>query len=277
VTPGHGIDMDLLADYVGGALDGTPEAATVERLIADDPAWAQEYARLSEAVQAVTADLRAYGTRPEPMPVDVVARVDAALNPVPANVVALEPHRARRRWSRRAAPVAVAAGVLIVVGLGATLLQQTGGEDANTAGPAAGSAERSSSGGPVFSQQGEGVAPKAEQPLSTAGPQVLATGINYQPDTVRTFGLTTPADQQRASAPEELRRFTDRAVLDECLDAIRKAHGLVASIPVVDLARYAGAPAIVARLVGSAGSWVWVSGPNCGPADADKRFSAPTE
>jgi len=73
------VDFDLLADYVGGALDGTPDEAEVARLIAEDPAWAESYAALTAGVDAVRLDLAALAAEPEPMPPAVVDRLDAAL------------------------------------------------------------------------------------------------------------------------------------------------------------------------------------------------------
>ncbi|MEU4214766.1 hypothetical protein [Actinoplanes sp. NPDC026623] len=75
-----GVDVDLLADYVGGALDGTPDEAVVAALIADDPAWRDAHALLDGGVATVTAGLRALGAAPESMPADIVARLDAALS-----------------------------------------------------------------------------------------------------------------------------------------------------------------------------------------------------
>jgi hypothetical protein len=74
-----GVDFDLLADYVGGALDGTPDEAVVTALIADDDAWREAHAQLSGGVTAVTGQLRAWGSVAEPMPAEVFARIDAAL------------------------------------------------------------------------------------------------------------------------------------------------------------------------------------------------------
>lgn len=74
-----GVDIDLLADYVGGALDGTPDEAVVVALIVEDPSWRDAYALLSGGVATVGAQLRALDSVPEPMPADVVARLDAAL------------------------------------------------------------------------------------------------------------------------------------------------------------------------------------------------------
>ncbi|MFI7430991.1 hypothetical protein ACIBPB_28750 [Micromonospora sp. NPDC049836] len=75
-----GVDHDLLADYLGGALDGTPEQATVARLIDDDPAWAEAYAALARAVELVRADLSGWAAAPAPqLPLAVADRITAAL------------------------------------------------------------------------------------------------------------------------------------------------------------------------------------------------------
>jgi hypothetical protein len=74
-----GVDIDLLADYVGGALTGTLDEARVAALVADDPAWRDAHALLAEGMTAVGHSLRTWGAEPEPMPGDVVARLDAAL------------------------------------------------------------------------------------------------------------------------------------------------------------------------------------------------------
>ncbi|RQX20241.1 hypothetical protein DLJ57_27880, partial [Micromonospora chalcea] len=74
------VDHDLLADYLGGALDGTPEQATVARLVEQDPAWRVAYETLAEAVDLVHADLAGWASEPAPeMPVAVTDRITAAL------------------------------------------------------------------------------------------------------------------------------------------------------------------------------------------------------
>ena len=72
-----GVDIDLLADYIGGALTGTPEESAVAARIADDPEWQAAYASLTEGMALVSAELGRFG--PEPMPADLAARLDAAL------------------------------------------------------------------------------------------------------------------------------------------------------------------------------------------------------
>lgn len=73
------VDLDLLADYVGGALDGTAEAGAVAGRIAADPAWERAHADLTAALAAVETDLATFAVTTVPMPADVAARIDAAL------------------------------------------------------------------------------------------------------------------------------------------------------------------------------------------------------
>ncbi|MFG1949656.1 hypothetical protein [Micromonospora sp. NPDC048830] len=73
------VDLDLLADYLGGALEGTPDEALVARLVEQDPAWAQAHAALAPALSRVADDLAAWA-RPVPeMPLAVADRIAAAL------------------------------------------------------------------------------------------------------------------------------------------------------------------------------------------------------
>ncbi|MGW5667332.1 hypothetical protein [Micromonospora sp. NPDC003776] len=84
-----GVDHDLLADYVGGALDGTPEQETVARLVEEDAAWRDAYAELVRALDLVDADLAEWAAGPAPeMPLAVADRITAALagaGPAPAD------------------------------------------------------------------------------------------------------------------------------------------------------------------------------------------------
>ncbi|MEU7955846.1 hypothetical protein [Micromonospora humida] len=73
------VDHDLLADYVGGALDGTPEHTVVARLVTEDPAWADAYAVLTPAVARVHDALAGWGAAAPEMPLAVVERLTAVL------------------------------------------------------------------------------------------------------------------------------------------------------------------------------------------------------
>lgn len=74
------VDLDLLADYVGGALDGTPDEAEVARLVTQAPDWAAAYVALTGGLDAVRLDLATLASPPEPMPAAVVDRIEAALD-----------------------------------------------------------------------------------------------------------------------------------------------------------------------------------------------------
>ncbi|MEU6204906.1 hypothetical protein ABZ814_15145 [Micromonospora musae] len=77
------VDHDLLADYLGGALDGTPEQVVVARLVTEDAAWAEAYAQLAPAVAAVEGDLARWGEPVAEMPPEVLDRITAALAAAP--------------------------------------------------------------------------------------------------------------------------------------------------------------------------------------------------
>ncbi|GIG98036.1 hypothetical protein [Plantactinospora mayteni] len=73
------VDLDLLADYVGGALDGTPDEVEIARLVDQDPTWAEAYADLTAGLDAVRLDLAGWAAEPTPMPSLVVDRLTSAL------------------------------------------------------------------------------------------------------------------------------------------------------------------------------------------------------
>lgn len=75
-----GVDIDLLADYLGGALDGTPDEATVAALIAGDPAWRSAHDTLTGAMASVETSLRALGRESEPMPADLAVRLERSFS-----------------------------------------------------------------------------------------------------------------------------------------------------------------------------------------------------
>ncbi|MEV0722132.1 hypothetical protein AB0I37_05065 [Micromonospora purpureochromogenes] len=204
-----GVDHDLLADYLGGALDGTPEEASVARLVEQDPAWAEAYAALAPAVAQVRADLAGWAEPAPQMPLAVTERLTAALagaGPAPADAPALTtpvdavtpagerqqpvpaqpargpgrtpgagrddttgPGRRRRRWARLAAPVALAAASLAAVGLGVDHLLDTAG--------GGGTAESTAAGGDAASASAPFRVTGAPQTSGTDWtPQTLAGG-----------------------------------------------------------------------------------------------------
>ncbi|MDM4721715.1 hypothetical protein QTQ03_19750 [Micromonospora sp. WMMA1363] len=301
------VDHDLLADYLGGVLDGTPDEETVARLVDEDSAWAEAYAELAPAVAKVRADLRAWGSPTTMMPTDVTDRIVAALamapdvesagEPNPRPLVPAQPQggsrrpggvprsggapttgpgRRRRRWTRIGAPVALAAVAVATAGL--LSLDQLGGE------------QGTGSAGTGLAATDE-VAPAAAPPVRTAAPP-LRTGIDYTPQTVdnttmaQRFSSERPAppadsleaQSSRVGGPVGLDRLEDSAALTGCLTEIGAEHRagpLV--VDVVDYARFRGDPALVVWFTDGTGArWAWVSGPECGlpGSGSDNRYRA---
>jgi hypothetical protein len=290
------VDIDLLADYVGGVLDGTPDAARVAALIAEDPRWGDAYTELTAGMASVGAELGALGAVAEPMPAEVAARLDAVLADasraetpvrgaasdqrlvaVPGKVVASAGSeragatRARlRRRLRWAGPVAVAAGVLGIVAVG---VDRLGGMDDSAAdSSAAGSAALPA---PLAASAEAGDARVAAEP--PAG-RITTSGKDYQPGTLRSVTVDDGADKRASAAPAEkgiepdsaLLRLKAQDALRACLDAIAVANGAgPITVTAVDYARYAGSPAVIVAFTAANGSWVWASGPECGTPDID--------
>lgn len=303
------VDLDLLADYVGGALEGTPEQARVARLIAEDPAWAQAHAELVVATDAVQADLAAWGRGAEPMPPEVVERLTAVLaapeqaapgghaarrlpkartpervsvgaTPRPARPGPGRPTRAVRRWRRWAAPAALAAGVaaLAALGIGHVFGDGRGGSTALR-----GDDEPTSA--VATAEVPETMLP-APQPA-----RVTSSGSDYTVATLPAGSDTaTPDDSPQpmvagevfahpslADVPSALRPLTEPDALAACLRAVSVAHGGgPLAVDLVDFAAFQGAPALVVTFTDAAGErWVWVAGPGCGRSGTgpDTRYA----
>ncbi|MFE0592165.1 hypothetical protein [Micromonospora echinospora] len=301
------VDHDLLADYVGGALDGTPDEATVARLVTEDPVWAQAHDELAAATARVGSALTSWGATTPTMPETVTDRLTAALagagpaapatvpaqmSPAPATAVSgtsdggssrtvavvgasprpASPGRARRRWSRRTAPVLVAAAAMVAGGFGVTQLVGLG------------SGQRDAGSAPENAVAGS--APGGFR-LTT---DPTRTGASYTPDTVGTVPAApgvlstdsasppeqTASDPRRPQRTTGLDRLTDRTALDACLGAVGAAHGRgQITVDRVEYAAFQGAPALVVGLVDAEGArWVVVTGPECGVpgSGADTRY-----
>ncbi|RQX00724.1 hypothetical protein [Micromonospora inaquosa] len=211
------VDADLLADYLGGALDGTPQQNEVAQLVAKDPSWAEAYALLAPAVAEVRTDLTRWAEPSPEMPSAITDRLLAALAsarptndtsteeapsgdpvtplvvpaqggagrrpPAPTPVgrrVSSSPGRRQRGWARRGAPVAAAAIAVIAVALGLNQFSMRASDD--------------SSGTTALNRPAsapEGVAGSGT--VRTTGP-ALHSGTNYTPQTLGdAYGPNAPA------------------------------------------------------------------------------------
>jgi hypothetical protein len=260
-----GVDIDLLADYVGGALDGTPDEAVVAALITEDTAWREAHALLTAGAATVTGQLQALGSAPEPMPAEVLARLDAALleaairppsddatigpavmepgtdGAAPARHLVAVPSGSRGRRARRlrwAAPVGIAAGVLAFVGF-AFQQQFAGGasEDRAVTADTAGSAAEQPR--PQAAAAGEELAlPGGSVPISESGTayrrENLQQAAGAQPFVAPPelgeqqsddFPKAAPSAEQAPASSSALNRLRVQAALRACLDAIAAEQG----------------------------------------------------
>ncbi|XVU25478.1 hypothetical protein ACQPZJ_51340 [Actinoplanes sp. CA-054009] len=267
-----GVDIDLLADYIGGALEGTPDESVVATLIADDPQWRAAYETLGGRMAMVGAELGRLA--PEPMPSDLAARLDEAFGAPPRlelvhDAGPVEKKRKQRRW---VTPIAIAAGVVAFVGFGLDYLAgRDNAADTASNSSAAGSAEQAPAAGPPTLSTGTDytgatLAQAPSEPLSAAS----------NPD--ETFSAEKNSDRAATATVPELSRLVPLAALQECLDAIQRENaGGPIDVESVDYARFNGSPALIVRFTAGNGLWAWASGPACGtPAgDADTLDKLP--
>lgn len=291
------VELDRLADYAAGVLDGTPEAEHVATLIATDPEWADAYAALLAAESTVLADLALLGASAEPMPADVASSIDRALadagrrprlEVLPGGGVPTKKSpRRRRAWLAAVAAGVVALGGFSVATLGRGLVTQSEST--------AGMADR---GGVPEGPAGAFGQPQAVPPadLASAPPVRVASGTNYDAALLSSVRQSSWAGQRPAPAetgkttseadggglalglvPPPLQRLAAPAPLLTCLNQVTQAYGGTPSL--VDYARFETQPALVVVLVDPAGKpfRTVVVGPSCGlpTSGADVRYTVP--
>jgi hypothetical protein len=265
------VDIDLLADYIGGALDG-PEEAAVARLIADDPRWRETYDLLAPGMAKVGAGLQALGARPEPMPADVAGRLESALtvpadddpaddDPAAPDPTVPEPSpdgqrhlhvvrgaaagptaTRRRRRLRWAVPIAAAAGVLAFAGVA---VDRLGGlSESLTSTDSAGQAA------PAAESQASLVSVPADDRITTSGTDYTRSTLGALPAGI----LAAPdASVQTPPAPAPSARGTERSGGAEAapgsggdvLARLRIRDALVACLQAIAVEEGGGSPIIV--------------------------------
>jgi hypothetical protein len=277
-------DLDLLADYVGGALDGTPDEDRVGERIRSDAEWAQAYTELIAAFGSVSSDLHALGAESEPMPPDVWAHLEAALSSPQAPAAAQRPapvftaprdnrppSRAAARRRRWAAPVLAAVAVLFALSLGLVLTHPfVGSQNDMPSSDSGGAAAPATAGVPVLQ--------RASGRDYTDETLVLATDFGAVPGAIA--GTATPLSSQEDSAkateslqsfaspvPPALTALTAPDALARCLAAVSAV--IPGQMVGVDFAAYRGTPAaiVVVRTPDDA-RWVGAAGANCGESGA---------
>ena len=250
------VDMDRLADFVGGALDDTPDAAAVRQLIDTDPDWAAAHAELAAATAAVTADLRSVGSRPHAVPEDVAARLDEILRPLGSAEFATRtataartprssgaaadarPTRGRKPAARRAArrhrpgtAARIAAGP---VGGGAV---GGGCGDRGRRGAGVAGADARLGGGDAERGAADSAAGGAAPQQAAGGPPPVASGRDYRPGAFAGLG-----SDAAGAGPGGRARRARVGPLRPRLEATDDAPPSLANVP-PELARLTGAEA----------------------------------
>jgi hypothetical protein len=205
-----GVDIDLLADYIGGALDGTPEESAVAARIADDPAWQAAHASLREGMSLVAAELGRL--TPEPMPATLADRLDTMLTSiVPLDADPARPDPAHAADTTAAATEAGTEAALDTADTPTTPVAAGTAADTETA-PDAADAEGTSAGEPHAGDAGtppaHGIAdpePVAPEPAEPPVPHlVLVRGGDTGEDA---GGDGAPGVRETQPAPRRGRRL----------------------------------------------------------------------
>ncbi|MFG2038736.1 hypothetical protein [Dactylosporangium sp. NPDC048998] len=291
-------DLDRLADFVGGALDGTPEADDVRHLVSTETSWAEAYAMLVTADAAMRDELHALGAEAPAVPLDVQQRLDAALAgaitapPADAPVVDLARAREarRRRRARWTIGLAAAAAVVVCGGVGVQAIRMgtAAREDASSGVPGVAAAP---DGGQTRSGAGSDGKATGNSPVISSGRDygrgTLGQLAEGQPgdvpktgnDNVQGEGATGTASfvaSAPTAVPSPLARLSAPAARAACLTAITKEYG--GQVSLVDYAAFEGQAALVVVVdgtrVGAGKRLIVVVGPDCGVggAIADERY-----
>lgn len=303
-----GVDLDLLADYAAGALEGSPEEERASKLVASDPRWADALRSLRAADAMVRADLARLAQTPPPIPADIATRLDLALHrarsdriglsrdpadlsegasglpgdhPAPAGTTDrsgptdLRAARLRRRF-RIAAVASIAAGLLaLAVPAGYLVLGQNAATDSESG--LAATEERSDAGAPEAAPSGAQGGRQDPAALGDRTVPMTASGLDYSRNTISAVhgqraetARTVPRE-----VPQELTRLLATPALDDCLTAIRASYP--GAVTIVDYARFEGTPALLVAITeATGGTRVVVAGPECGRSGIHERYSATT-
>jgi hypothetical protein len=251
-------DLDTLADYVEGLLDGTPEADAVAERIAADPTWADAYRQLTAATPQVTAELAELAH--PPLPPAIAARLESAMEKQYATsqtIVRLKPRRSPARsegWTRFGG-WAAAAVIVLVICVGGIAAIRSGSSSNNDS---ASSSKASGVSAPAGTVAAGGVHKSGLYYRSAdLGPQARN---QLEPGTTAgTMSQAVPAPAAAPSGP--LSRLAGASALRTCLVTLG-----VSEAQSVDYATLDGQPAVVIVTPDPSGrTWdVLAVGPECG-------------
>lgn len=224
------------------------------------------------AASAVLADLRMLAA--PPMPADLIARLDAALEAEVAT--SLSPQTtpdpattrpARRRWPRLV--VAFTTGVMVLAGLsfGATSLWR--GQQQETQGDSAAAPEtrRDTPSNPAST---------AEKPSTNGvegtegGPRVTHSGTDYTEATLPDLGKGSSL-MEVTSDPALERLSSSPSAREDCFTAIIAAHP--GRVTLADFGYFKGTPALIVRVTSDGAERFVAVGAECGVSGAHELYT----
>jgi hypothetical protein len=281
--PQDHVPVEDLAAYAAGDLDATASVAVEVHVLLCPDCRADV-----EAVTAATGALRSLD--PVPMPADVAARVDATLaaeaSPAPAAAASATvlPMK-RRRGPSLAGIAAVAAGVALIGGIAVPLVTHGGGDKANST-----AADSARENGPTATRRFASglnythatLAQTLTRALTGATAPPVSAGSVQGPAAAGGTTLPTtapPSGQQAETGKYAYDAAAPAAVLADdpgrlaaCITALTDGAPVEGRTPlIVDVARYAGKPALVLAFptvskgrVTTDRIDVFVAGPKCG-------------
>jgi hypothetical protein len=294
------VDFDLLADYVGGALDGTPEQDRVAALVATDPGWAREHELLIAALAATADDLATFAEQTaEPMPDEVLSRLLGSLPETAATSsagarggpgrdnrapVRRRPEagqrptgraRHRPRWRSWAAPALVAASVAAFAGVWINQSVGTGTTATDTAAAGPQVQEHNSAGGDALTLPRYATGRDYTDAAVAGG--FTDGGVAAKPtESASVMSEQTNRSTRASMVDPELLRLNGDAALAVCVGAIEQELGRgPITVSAADFASYQGRPAVLIFFTDSSGArWGWAVGPDCGPGGTDDLIRA---
>lgn len=279
------ISLEVIAALGEGLLD--PQEAGQARLhLRNCFTCAAREAELAEVPAALR---RIAEAGPPPVPAWVAERLDAALaaetgsdgtapaGASPDHVPSIADARRRRggRDSRVLQPLAAAAVVCLFAGGGYALFRAI--EQPPGAGSSAAASRPVASSVATPPKRGGPLAAPQASPSSVNVPQLVHSGINYQPAQlqaqVESMLRQTAGERHNGSSPGSPHGTELPAGLQGCVRRIIGAQ----QPTLVDEASYHGQPAtvVVAPQPNGPGGQVWVAGPGCSAARSDVLARAP--
>ncbi|MEV0647952.1 hypothetical protein AB0I28_22070 [Phytomonospora sp. NPDC050363] len=229
------------------------------------------------ALDAVSADLRAFAAETPPMPPELITRLDLALEAERTRVhpatVPVSRETSRRRWPRLVLAFTTGIVVLAGVSVGVSALWRGQSADESDSASNPGNADNPELAAPdSASDENSFGAETDEGPKTTdkSSAEIYYSGRDYSRTTLPEVGTSSTVN---SSVDTDLKRLSsDETALGACFTAIETRYP--GDVAVADFAYFEGAPSIVVRVSQVDGGQRLVAvGADCGLTGADELYA----